>query len=146
MIKLYHGGDKNLPLFHNGVLWLTDSLEYAEEYAKENTTPTIYTVYIDEAKLKVCAFSDYGDDFDPYNPSDDEINEILSDGYNCYSLYYDEDDAEGIALFDKTPIVKIYTNILKSNDKMKYIIKESDLRRIIKNVICEELKSLSQKL
>lgn len=123
MIKLYHGGDKDLPLFHNGVLWLTDSLEYAEDYAQENTTPTIYTVYIDETKLKYCAFSDYGDDVDPYNPSNYVINDMISDGYNCYSLYYDEDDAEGIALFDKAPIIKIHTNV--SENRLHKIIHES---------------------
>lgn len=94
----YHGGG-NYELFHNGVLWLTDSKEYAEDYALENATPILINITIDEAQLKCCSFSDYVDD--PYNPSTSEIQAIMNDVYNCYELYYDEDDCYGLALFSK---------------------------------------------
>lgn len=102
----YHGGT-NHELFHNGVLWLTDSEEYAEQYASNNQFPVIYEVDIDVSKLNPTSVSERGDDFDPYLPGKPEIQEMLNDGFNCYEMYYDEDNAQGIALLTKEPIVNI---------------------------------------
>jgi hypothetical protein len=105
MTKTYYHGGGNYDLFHNGILWITDSKEYAEDYALENSTPILFTITIDEKYLKCCSFSDYVDD--PYKPSVAEIQQMIDDGYNCYELYYDEDDCYGLALLTKEPIISI---------------------------------------
>jgi hypothetical protein len=107
IVTYYHGGDKNVLLFLNGILWLSDSLEYAKDYAEARPNPVLYAVTVDESQLNCCAFTDYGDGFDPYDPDNDTLEKMRADGYNCYSLYYDENDAEGIALLDSGPIIKI---------------------------------------
>lgn len=123
----YHGGG-NYDLFHNGVLWLTDSKEYAEDYALGNKPPVLYTITIDESQMKCCASSDYVDD--AYGPSMSDIQAILNDGYNCYELVYEEDDCFGIALLSKKPIIDI---------KREIIITEQDLHRIFRNSVNEVL-------
>lgn len=91
--------------FTTAYYMLTDSKEYAEDYALENSTPILFTITIDETHLKCCSFSDYIDD--PYQPSISEIQQMIDDGYNCYELYYDEDDCYGLALLTKEPIISI---------------------------------------
>lgn len=99
-------------------LWLTDSLDYAEMYSKplHGENGKIVKVILDDAKLNPCSLYDIdeylGEEFDPYEPEGyweetNLFNDLLKDGYNCYSMYYDSDGAEGLYLFDKDAIVSV---------------------------------------
>lgn len=133
MNRIYYHGGGNYELFHNGILWLTDSKEYAKDYALENAAPILFTIIIDETQLKCCSFSDYIDD--PYAPSESEIQQMIDDGYNCYELYYDEDNCCGLALFSKEPIISIKQMNL-SEAKLYFIIQKC-INEAIQNQISQ---------
>lgn len=125
----YHGGNLKDNLWHNHVLWLTPQDYYAKEYAEEQNSPLIWEIKIDESKLN--SNSIYGMDdleggngsFDPYDPDIETIQCAMKEGYNCYYMDYDSDNAEGLCLFSKEPIVSIrkltqeeYDNINEWNE------------------------------
>ncbi len=103
----YHGGN----LKENGFIWLTPQDYYAKEYAKEMANPAIYEFKIDESKIKPISIFDIesivGANFDPYDPSEEEIQLVVSEGYNAYYLDYDSFNAEGLCLLSKEPIVSV---------------------------------------
>lgn len=98
-------------------LWITDSYEYAKDYAdnaRYNGKGKIVAFEIDESKLKCCSLYDIdeylGEEFDPYEPDycweNGVFDALRQDGYNCYEMIYE--DAQGLYLFDTSPIIKSY--------------------------------------
>lgn len=106
--KIYYRGGN---LKENGFIWLTPQDYYAKEYAKEMANPTIYEFKIDESKIKPISIFDIenivGGNFDPYNPSEEEIQLVVSEGYNAYYMDYDSFNAEGLCLLSKEPIISV---------------------------------------
>ena len=107
-VETYYRGGK---LKDNGFIWLTPQDYYAKEYAKEMANPTIWKFEIDESKIKPISIFDIenivGANFDPYNPSEEEIQLVVSEGYNAYYLDYDSFNAEGLCLLSKEPIISV---------------------------------------
>lgn len=103
----YHGGDANDKINYNGGIWLADNISYAKEYAKVKENPMIWKFVIDESKLRPISYEELGDDVDLYHLGSDDIKYIKSKGYNCYCMYYDEFDTNGIFLMDKRPIISM---------------------------------------
>ena len=107
----YHGGDLKDDLFYSGVMWLTPQDYYAKEYSKDRNNPTIWEIKIDESKIK--AASIYGIEeivgagFDPYDPTKEEVQLVINEGYNAYYMDYDSYNAEGLCIFTKEPVVSI---------------------------------------
>ena len=103
----YRGGD----LRDNGFMWLTPQNYYAKEYAKEMVNPTIWEFKIDESKIKPISIFDIenivGVGFDPYDPTEEEIQLVVNEGYNAYYLEYDSYNAEGLCLLSREPIISV---------------------------------------
>lgn len=92
-------------------LWLTDSYDYAKMYADEENEDGVVIEYtIDKNLLSPISymqldelFEDNWDDMEEFNP--EQIQQILDAGYNCYFMNYLSSGAEGLVLFENSPIV-----------------------------------------
>lgn len=107
----YHGGNLKDDLYYNGVLWLTPQDYYAKEYAKDSKEPTIWEVKIDETKIKAASIFDIeeivGEGFDPYDPTKEEIQLVVNEGYNAYYMDFDSYNAKGLCVLSKEIVVSI---------------------------------------
>ena len=97
-------------LYEPKVLWITEDDFYAKEYYNENPQENVIIEYvIDESKLKYVSLykidNILGYEFDAYNMTDEEADEILHNGYNCYTLDFDSYNASGLCLLDKSCIL-----------------------------------------
>jgi len=88
-------------------IWLADEAEYAAEYASECEDGHLYEFDIDMSKLNLYDWYEESDSyFDPYDGfSEEEIIELMNEGYNGYSFALDE--ATVLVLFDKSLITDI---------------------------------------
>lgn len=125
--KWYRGHEgKQSPLDNFGVIWLTDDVDYAQEYADGAPEGIVSIVYVDDDKLNPVDV--FHNDFDTYFPSPKHIEEFKEEGFNCYYFCAGEDDIQCLALFDKEPVIKTeHINTTKLN--------ENDLRFIVKEVV-----------
>lgn len=119
--KWYRGHSSNQNALDNfGIIWLTDDPYYAEVYAEDGGIISI--VYVDESKINAADWWN-DDNFEPYFPDDDSIEEFKEEGCNGYyfTASYDGEDFQCLALFDKNPIVKVerYINENKNKYNMK---------------------------
>ena len=139
--KWYRGHSRQQNALDNfGIIWLTDDPYYAKVYAEDDGIVSV--VYIDESKINAADWW-HDDNFEPYFPDDESIEEFKSEGCNGYYFMagYDYEDFQCLALFDTTPIVKVeeYKDInestMKLNEKdLNYIIAEAT-KRIVMNEI-----------
>ena len=139
--KWYRGHSRQQHALDNfGIIWLTDDPYYAEVYAEGDGVVSV--VYIDDSKINAApAWEDI--DFDYYFPDDESIDEFKQEGYNCYYFpaSYDGEDFQCLALFDKSPVVKVEEykeNNINENMKLnfndiRYVIQEST-KRILSEV------------
>lgn len=142
MEKWYRGHSRQQHALDNfGIIWLTDDPYYAEVYAEDDGVVSV--VYIDDSKINAApAWEDI--DFDYYVPDDESIDEFKQEGYNCYyfTASYDGEDFQCLALFDKSPVVKIEEykegikeNVMKLTKKdLNYIISEATQRIIVNEI------------
>ena len=122
-----------------GIIWLTDDPYYAQVYAEDDGVVSV--VYIDESKVNDAPIWE-DIDFDQYFPDEESIEEYKQEGYNGYYFMasYDYEDFQCLALFDKSPVVRVeeYKDEIEENMKLnyndiRYIINEST-KRIINEV------------
>lgn len=144
----YRGHSRQQSALDNfGIIWLTDDPYYAEVYAEGDGVVSV--VYIDDSKINAApAWEDI--DFDYYFPDDESIDEFKQEGYNCYYFpaSYDGEDFQCLALFDKSPVVKveeynkINENAMKLTEKdLKYIVTES-VKRIVENFTATQMRNM----
>lgn len=98
-------------------LWITDDYEYAKEYADNyEGKGKVVAFEIDESKINPCNLYDIdeylGEEFDPYDPEgyweNGLFDTLLKEGYNCYEMWYNNQDVRGLYLFDSSPIIRSY--------------------------------------
>ena len=141
--KWYRGHSRQQSALDNfGIIWLTDDPYYANVYAEDDGIVSV--VYVDESKINAADWY-WEDNFEPYFPDDEFIEEFKAEGCNGYYFIaeYDGEDFQCLALFDKSPVVKveeykennINENIMKLTDKdLSYVISEAT-KRIVMNEI-----------
>lgn len=128
--KWYRGHSRQQHALDNfGIIWLTDDPYYAQVYAEEDGVVSV--IYIDGSKVNDApVWEDI--DFDQYFPDEESIEEYKQEGYNGYYFMasYDYEDFQCLALFDKSPVVKVeeYKGEIEENMKLNY----NDIRYIIK--------------
>lgn len=134
MIKKWYRGHS---VTHNaldnfGIIWLTDDPYYAKVYAEDGGT--ISVIYVDESKVSAADWY-YNDNFDPYFPNDKSINEFKEEGHNGYYFMagYNYEEFQCLALFDKSPIVKVE----KYEDISEVKLNENDLKYILKEIVTQ---------
>ena len=145
--KWYRGHEtKNSPMLNRGIIWLTDDIEYAQDYANNYNNGCVSVVYVDEDKLNIAPLSYF--DFDYYFPTKNDIEEMKREGYNSYA-FETGDEYYCLALFDKTPIVKTEIEQVNLDDAEKeYVVSEvikrlnettdtSEYQQLIMNILAE---------
>ena len=97
----YRGYNSKFGPERTNLFWVASDVNYAKQYGDD-----VEEVVIDMNKIREPE-GIFDDNFDTYFPSDKDIEEMKSDGYNAYTfpLEDDEYDCDGLCLFDKSPIV-----------------------------------------
>lgn len=97
-------------------IWITDSIEYAKEYAEQfGEYGKVAKVYVDFSKVNYITEGDvYDNNLDAYYAGTNTVRTIKDMGYNAWLCHYDNDDCDGICLVDSTPIVK--TEVLSDEE------------------------------
>lgn len=124
--KWYRGHEgKQSPLDNFGVIWLTDDIDYAQEYADGAPEGIVSIVYVDDDKLNPVDV--FHNDFDTYFPASKDIKELKEEGFNCYYFCAGDDDVQCLALLSNEPVVKTekYDVTKLTENDLKYIIKET---------------------
>ena len=88
-------------------IWLADNPEYAAEYAWECEDGHLYEFDIDSARLKPYDwYYNMPDWWEPIDGLSEKVqNELINDGYNCYTFPLDEADV--LVLLDSSLIVGV---------------------------------------
>lgn len=98
----YRGYNSKYGSNYTHLLWLTDDIDYARVYGNR-----IEEITLDMSKISPISLyelDDFCDDY--YNGPDEEGSEILmSEGYNCYFFYANNDGSYCMCLWDNTPII-----------------------------------------
>ena len=98
----YRGYNSKYGSNHTHLLWLTDDIDYARVYGNR-----IEEITLDMSKISPISLyelDDFCDDY--YNGPDEEGSEnLMSEGYNCYFFYANNDGSYCMCLWDNTPIV-----------------------------------------
>lgn len=97
----YRGYESKYGSQRGRLLWLTDDISYARAYGNR-----VEEIIIDTDKINPISLYETDDLFDYYDgPSDNDVEELLSDGYNCYFFHANNDNSYCMCLWDKSPIV-----------------------------------------
>ena len=98
----YRGYNSKYGSNYTHLLWLTDDIDYARVYGNR-----IEEITLDMSKISPISLyelDDFCDDY--YNGPDEEGSEnLMSEGYNCYFFYANNDGSYCMCLWDNTPIV-----------------------------------------
>ena len=98
----YRGYNSKYGSNYTHLLWLTDDINYARVYGNR-----VEEITLDMSKIfpiSLYELDDFCDDY--YNGPDEEGSEILmSEGYNCYFFYANNDGSYCMCLWDNTPII-----------------------------------------
>ena len=98
----YRGYNSNYGSNYTHLLWLTDDIDYARVYGNR-----IEEITLDMSKISPISLyelDDFCDDY--YNGPDKEGSEnLMSEGYNCYFFYANNDGSYCMCLWDNTPII-----------------------------------------
>ena len=98
----YRGYNSKYGSNYTHLLWLTDDIDYARVYGNRIEEITLDMSKISPASLY--ELDDFCDDY--YNGPDKEGSEnLMSEGYNCYFFYANNDGSYCMCLWDNTPIV-----------------------------------------
>ena len=98
----YRGYNSKYGSNYTHLLWLTDDINYARVYGNRIEEITLDMSKISPASLY--ELDDFCDDY--YNGPDEEGSEnLMSEGYNCYFFYANNDGSYCMCLWDNTPIV-----------------------------------------
>lgn len=88
-------------------IWLADNPEYAAEYAEECEDGHLYEFDIDSTRLKPYDWyynmPDWWEPIDGF--SEETQNEVMNDGYNCYT--FPLDSADVLVIFDPSLILDV---------------------------------------
>ena len=101
----YRGFDSSYGSKRNHLLWVTDDIDYARTYGD-----AVEELIIDDSRLKLASLYDIdrilGHEIDYYfGPSEREVSELLSAGYNGYSFMANDDMSECMCLFSDYPVL-----------------------------------------
>ena len=98
----YRGYNSKYGSNYTHLLWLTDDIDYARVYGNR-----IEEITLDMSKISPISLyelDDFCDDY--YNGPDEEGSEnLMSEGYNCYFFYANNDGSYCMCLWDNTPII-----------------------------------------
>lgn len=113
------GESQNIETYYRGIcgqldklkykrqIWLADNPEYAAEYAEECEDGHLYEFDVDNSRLKPYEWyynmPDWWEPIDGF--SEETQDELMSDGYNCYTFPLDEADV--LVLLDPSLIVDV---------------------------------------
>lgn len=108
----YRGYDSAYGSRRNHLLWLTDTIEYAEEYGD-----TVDEVVIDGTRLRLASLQDMdeilGYEYDYYEgPDEEEASRLTENGFNGHA--FETSDAYCMCLWNDEPIVETRTIIKKA--------------------------------
>ena len=101
----YRGYNSQYDSQRSHLFWITDNASYAKEYGD-----VAEEITVDKNKMRIASIYGIDDiigEFDYYDgPDEDETKLILSQGYNGYGFYANEDDSYCICLLSSIPIVR----------------------------------------
>lgn len=102
----YRGYDSNYGLERNHLLWLTNDISYARAYGNRVEEYTIDTTKLDVASIyEIDEILGYEFDY-VEGPDKEEMQILLSEGFNSYEFSINKDLSDCICLWSKAPIVK----------------------------------------
>ena len=103
--KWYRGYDSRYGSSRNHLLWITDDMSYAGEYGD-----SIEEIILDSSRLHLVSLYDMdellGHEIDYYvGPNRDDVEVLLSQGYNGYGFEANDDMSYCVCLFSDDAIV-----------------------------------------
>lgn len=101
----YRGYDSGKGFQRDNLIWITDDISYAKTYGN-----CVDEVVLDLNKLRLTSIyridEILGYEFDYYEGlTEEEANEVLSQGYNGYEFEANQNSSDCICLFNASPIV-----------------------------------------
>lgn len=101
----YRGYNYEYGSQRNHLIWLTTDISYARAYGN-----VVEKVVVDNEKLNAISLYDCDDilgyEIDYYDgPNEDEIRELLSQGFNCYYFDANHDMSECMCLWENSAII-----------------------------------------